>query len=110
MVNEMVDADFFLSDLPMKVIALDHAAHVRIITHDHDYLVRDVARTFADSVAVNVWLDSNGLAPIVASSSSTHQFDVRPPTEHKGSRFPFEQIVEVIVVPAPQSFGRFAFL
>ena len=35
-VVEPGDVETFLSDLPMKVIALDHAAHVRIITHDHD--------------------------------------------------------------------------
>jgi hypothetical protein len=106
----MVDADYFLSGLPTKVIEHNLAAYVRIITDADDYLVRNVVRTYADSVTVNVWLDANGLAPIVSQSANTHEFDVRPPTEHKGVTIPFEQIVEVIVVPAPQSFGRFAFL
>jgi len=106
----MVDADYFLSGLPTKVIEQNLAAYVRIITHDNDYLVRDVARTFADSVAVNVWVDSDGLAPIVSSSSNTQEFDVRPPADHKGATIRFDQIVEVIVVPAPHPYGRFAFL
>ena len=106
----MFDADYFLSGLPSKVIEHKIEAWVRIVTSDHDYLVRDVVRTFAESVAVNVWLDANGHTPIVPSPSSTHEFDVLPPTSHKGVTIRFDQIVDVIVVPAPHPHGRFAFL
>jgi len=104
----MIDADFFLASLPMQIIEYQLAASVRIVTNDGDYLVRDVIRTYAESVTVNVWLDSKGLAPIVAGSSSLREFDVLPPVEYKGVTIPFEQIVEVVVVPAPQTFGRFS--
>ena len=104
----MIDADYFLSGLPMQVIDYGHAAYVRIVTSDHDYLVRDVVRTYAGSVTVNVWLDSKGAAPIVPSSSR-REFEVLPPAEHKGVTIPFEEIVDVIVIPAPHAFGRFSF-
>jgi len=104
----MVDADFFLSGLPMQVIEYHNAAYVRIITYDREYLVRDVVRTYAGSVTLNVWLDSKGLAPIVSGTSSMHEFEVLPPTAYKGVTIPFEQIVEVVVISAPQSFGRFS--
>ena len=106
----MFDADYFLSGLPMQVIAHHNAAHVRIVTDDHDYLVRDVARTYAGAVMVNVWVDANGLAPIVPTSSNLHEFEVLPPAEHQAVTIPFDHIVEVVVVPARQAFGRFSFL
>jgi hypothetical protein len=104
----MVDADFFLESLPTQILGYQLAAYVRIVTNGADYLVRDVIRTYASSVTVNVWLDSKGLAPIVAGSSNIREFEVLPPVEYKGITIPFEQIVEVVVVPAPQTFGRFS--
>jgi vacuolar-type H+-ATPase catalytic subunit A/Vma1 len=105
----VVDADYFLSGLPMQVIAYQNAACVRIVTSDNDYLIRNIIRTYADSVTLNVWLDAKGLAPISAASSSRHEFDVGLPSEYKGVTIPFEQILEVVVVPARQPHGRFSF-
>ena len=102
----MIDADYFLAALPMQVLEHDQAACVLLVTHDGDYLVRDVVRVFGDSVALNVWLDSNGGPPIVPRASRA--FEVLPPAEFKSVTIPFERIVEAVVAPARESFGRFS--
>jgi hypothetical protein len=58
-------------------------------------------------VTLQVWLDSKGQCPIVAGSSSFHEFDVRPVVDYKTVNIPFEEIVDVVVIPAITTDGRF---
>ena len=103
----MVDADYFRKGLALQVAEYHNHAYVRVITTTADYLVRDVVKTYDGAVTLNVWLDSKGLAPIVASSSNSHDFDVHVPSEYKGVTIPFEQVLEVAVVAALDGSGAF---
>src|SRR5690242_1694534 len=98
----MVDKELFLSGVKEQIDGYQGLAYVRVITGDtgvseNDYLVRDIVRTYEGSVTLNVWLDTRGFCPIVAGSSSFHEFDVRPVVDYKTVTLPFEQILSVIV-------------
>ena len=57
-------------------------------------------------VTLQVWLDFKGQCPIVAGSSSFHEFDVRPVVDYKTVNIPFEEMLDVVVTPAITSNGR----
>ena len=103
-----MNKEYFLEGLVTQVAEHHNSAYVRLLTHGgDDYLVRDVVKTYEDSVTLNIWLDSAGIAPIVSGSSSFHEFDVNMPTSYKGVTIRFEQILKIEVVPAGEKFGRF---
>jgi hypothetical protein len=102
------DSQYFLEGLAMQVAEYHQWCYVRIVTHTlGDLLVHSVVKTYDGSVTLNVWKDSMSNAPIVAGSSSFHEFDVRHPTTYYGITVPFEEIVTVVVVAAPNGDGAY---
>ena len=104
----MVDKHLFLTGIHEQVQGFLGAAHVRVIPRaSQDYLVRSIVKTYDGAVTLQVWLDVKGQCPIVASSSSFHEFDVRPVADYSMVTLPFEEILNVIVTPALTADGRF---
>jgi hypothetical protein len=108
----MVDKELFLTGINEQVQGYLGAAYVRVIalsslTDESDYLVHSIVKTYDGSVTLQVWLDVKGQCPIVAGSSSFHEFDVRSVVDYKTVTIPFEHITQVVVMPAITTNGRF---
>lgn len=110
----MISKELFLTGIQEQVNGYMGAAYVRVITRssmqgiEPDYLVHSVVKTHDGFVTLQVWLDVKGQCPIVAGSSSFHEFDVRPVVDYRTVNIPFEEMLDVVVTPAIRANGRFA--
>lgn len=97
----MVGREYFVETLPLLVAGHGGFAIVRIHTKSGSgYVVRDIIKTHEGSITFNAWVDSTGDEPIVCSSSSMYEFDVRMPSGINIMTLPFEDILDVQIVPA----------